>query len=69
MNLIDFYIVAKELSKTEKKLKPDEIGCYNCTRWRKGSLRCDICYGFSEFKNAETVNEELREKGIDYLCR
>lgn len=68
MKLIDFYNTAKELSKKERKLNPNEVGCVNCTRWGAGSLRCDLCYGFSEFKSKEMVNEELREKGLDYLC-
>lgn len=51
-----------------KTLKPNEVGCYNCTRWRTGSLRCDLCIGFSQFKNIDTLNKELKEKGLDYLC-
>lgn len=49
-------------------LKPNEIGCYNCTRWRTGSIRCDYCVKFSEFKNIDTLNAELKKKGLDYLC-
>lgn len=51
-----------------KVIEPYEIGCYNCTRWRTNSLRCDKCIGFSEFKNIDTLNKELREKGLEYLC-
>ena len=51
-----------------KKLKPDVIGCYNCTRWRTGSERCDCCVRFSEFKNIDTLNSELKEKGLGHLC-
>ena len=51
-----------------KKLKPSKVGCYNCTRWRTNSKRCDLCVGFSQFKNIDTLNEELKEKGLDYLC-
>lgn len=54
--------------KSTDHIKPDEIGCYNCTRWRTGSKRCDICVGFSQFKNIGTLNTELKEKGLDYLC-
>lgn len=54
--------------KTTKHLQSNEIGCYNCTRWRTGSNRCDCCVGFSEFKNIESLNKELKEKGLDYLC-
>lgn len=49
-------------------IKIDEVGCYNCTRWRTGSKRCEICVGFSQFKNIDTLNAELKEKGLDYLC-
>lgn len=58
----------KKTSKIVEKLPQDEIGCINCTRWRTGSLRCGLCYGFSEFKNEEMVRQQLREKGLDYLC-
>ena len=51
-----------------ESLKPNEVGCYNCTRWRTGSKRCDSCVKFSEFKNIDTLNAELKEKGLDYLC-
>ena len=26
-----------------------------------------MCVGFSEFKNVDTLNKELSEKGLDYL--
>ena len=45
-------------------LKPNEVGCYNCTRWRTGSKRCDFCVKFSQFKNIDTLNAELKEKGF-----
>lgn len=64
----DFCKVISDLKKIEKKLKPSEVGCYNCTRWRARSFRCDKCVGFSEFKNIDTLNTELKEKGLDYLC-
>ena len=54
--------------KSADHIKPNEVGCYNCTRWRTGSKRCDICVGFSQFKNIGTLNIELKEKGLDYLC-
>lgn len=54
--------------KLRKHLKPNEIGCYNCTRWRTGSKRCDCCINFSEFKNIDTLNWELRERGLNHLC-
>lgn len=54
--------------KSIDRIKPDEVGCYNCTRWRTGSKLCDNCVGFSQFKNIDTLNMELREKGLDYLC-
>lgn len=54
--------------KSTDHIKPDEVGCYNCTRWRTGSNLCDKCVGFSQFKNIDTLNMELREKGLDYLC-
>lgn len=54
--------------KSKRTLKPDEVGCYNCTRWRTGSKRCDRCIAFSEFKDIETLNAELKEKGLNYLC-
>ena len=53
---------------TIKHLDPDEVGCYNCTRWRTGSYRCDVCFRFSEFKNIDALNSELRVKGLAYLC-
>ena len=49
-------------------IKIDEVGCYNCTRWRTGSKRCESCVGFSQFKNIDTLNAELKEKGLNYLC-
>lgn len=54
--------------KTINYLQPNEVGCYNCTRWRTGSKLCDCCVGFSQFKNIDTLNKELKEKGLDYLC-
>ena len=54
--------------KARKHLQPNEIGCYNCTRWRTGSKRCDCCINFSEFKNIVTLNSELEEKGLNHLC-
>ena len=51
-----------------KYIDPDVVGCYNCTRWRTGSLRCDICVGFSQFKNIDMLNAELRDMGRGYLC-
>lgn len=54
--------------KAREHLKQDEVGCYNCTRWRTGSKLCDCCVQFSQFKNIETLNAELKEKGLDYLC-
>ena len=51
-----------------KTIKPNEIGCYNCTRWRTGSDKCNNCIGFSEFKNIDMLNKELKKKGLDYLC-
>lgn len=54
--------------KGREHLKPDEVGCYNCTRWRTGSKRCEMCIKFSEFKNIDTLNTELKAKGLDYLC-
>ena len=54
--------------KSTDHIKTDEVGCYNCTRWRTGSKRCDICVSFSQFKNIGTLNIELKEKGLDYLC-
>lgn len=64
---------SRRMSKLQKKqfntyLKPNEVGCYNCTRWRTGSERCNCCVKFSQFKNIDTLNAELREKGLDYLC-
>lgn len=56
------------IEKVNKYLSPNEIGCYNCTRWRTGSERCTRCIKFSEFKNIDTLNSELKEKGLDYLC-
>lgn len=56
-------------SKTkERKLKPNQVGCINCTRRREANSCCDRCVKFSEFKNIETLNKELKEKGLDYLC-
>lgn len=49
-------------------LMPNEIGCYNCVRWRRHGARCKVCVGFSEFKNINTLNAELKEKGLDHLC-
>lgn len=56
------------MAKSNEYLKPNEIGCYNCTRWRTRSKRCDSCNKFSEFKSIDTLNKELKEKGLDYLC-
>ena len=49
-------------------ISPNEIGCYNCTRWRTGSKKCDLCVRFSQFKNIDMLNKELRDKGLDHLC-
>ena len=49
-------------------IKPNEVGCYNCTRWRTKSYRCDSCTKFSQFQNIDTLNTLLKEKGLDYLC-
>ena len=46
----------------------NEIGCYNCTRWRTSSILCKSCQAFSNFKNIDTLNKELQEKRLDYLC-
>lgn len=54
--------------KTTDHIKSNEVGCYNCTRWRTNSKICDNCVGFSQFKNIETLNTELKEKGLNYLC-
>lgn len=51
-----------------RTLKPDEVGCYNCVRWRTGSESCPICSGFSQFKSVESLNAELKFKGLEYLC-
>lgn len=54
--------------KSSDHIKPNEIGCYNCTRWRTVNGRCDLCIKFSQFKNIDTLNAELKRKGLDYLC-
>ena len=46
---------------------PNEVGCYNCVRWRNHPSRCKDCIGFSEFKNIDTLNAELKEKGLNHL--
>ena len=51
-------LTGKEVDYMEH-LKPNEVGCYNCTRWRTGSKRCDCCVKFSEFKNIDTLNADL----------
>ena len=51
-----------------KKLNPNKVGCFNFTIWITNSKRCDLCVGFSQFKNIDTLNEELKDKGLDYLC-
>ena len=64
----DFYKAVKETSKKQKKLKPNEVGCYNCIRSRKVDSGCDSCIAFSNFKSVEMINKGLKEKGLDYLC-
>lgn len=55
------------MATTNNYLTPNVIGCYNCTRWRTGSLVCKNCVKFSNFKSIDTLNAELKEKGLDYL--
>ena len=65
----DFIIGSNVMKNCSEYLKSSEIGCYNCTRWKTGSERCNnFCVKFSEFKNIDTLNSELKEKGLDYLC-
>ena len=45
--------------KSTDHIKPNEVGCYNCTRWRTGSKRCNTCVNFSQFKNIDTLNTSL----------
>lgn len=66
--LRDFYKITRELAKRERKLKPEEIGCYNCVRLREVNDCRNSCIAFSKFKNIEMLNKELMEKGLDYLC-
>lgn len=58
----------KGAGQKEKAPRPDEVCCYNCVRTKTAKYPCNICAGFSCFKNIEKLNAELKEKGIDYLC-
>ncbi len=64
----DFKKAVFKLKKKEKRLGKHEVGCINCVRSRQSNSCCDRCIAFSEFKNVEMLNKELKEKGLDYLC-
>ncbi len=57
-----------ESKKKERRLKADEIGCINCIHSRESDGLCVHCRAFSNFKNIEMLNRQIKEKALDYLC-